>query len=727
MTTILKVFLPWSFFVGLGLAVWFSNVHPAPQVLETEASPSDSHGGAASGATAQCAGCGSSLNAASAVRREADGHILSYCCDHCRKRHAEGHAAVSPVSSPAAHIAGTMHIDPVCRMEVAAAWGFEAKHQGHSYFFCTQACRERFAASPASFLGDRCVVCNELNDLASVVTATYMGKTWRMCSEEHRQQFKADPAAFFMHTMWGIPTWMYYLSIAGVLVVSFGVLEQRGTGAKRPMTENHDGLVQLQIPVATSTSTAADRINLLKGRLIRCLVTSRIVRFFVQIVFVGLFFLVIAAGLFGNQNPALNIAPILTWTVWWGGLVILIMFAGKAWCWVCPWDAVAGWMEKLRFWKKNEAGLSLNLKWPRPLRNVAIASVLFVGLTWIELGFGVTMRPAITAYLALAMLLMAIVSAFLFEKKGFCRYACLVGRVSGLYAMFSGVEVRSKDRSVCHSCAGKECVKGSQAAYGCPTFLFPGYLTSNTYCIQCMECVQACPEDNLALNLRPWGADLISQHRPRSDEAYLALLMLSITGFHGLTMTPNWGRLTGWLSHSLSLGNLLAFSLGMTLLMLLPILVYAALVGLSYFLGNTPAASGRLSFHDYFVRYAYALLPIALFYHLAHNMEHLLMEGPKVVALISDPFGWNWNVFATAHWKIPPLVSLDVLWIVQVVLVLIGHVYSLWIAHHISRQLFPDAASARRSQLPMLIAMIAFSIFSLWLLKQPMEMRTSAM
>jgi hypothetical protein len=39
--------------------------------------------------------------------------------------------------------------------------------------------------------------------------------------------------------------------------------------------------------------------------------------------------------------------------------------------------------------------------------------------------------------------------------------------------------------------------------------------------------------------LRPWGPDLVSQHRPRTDEAYLALSMLSITGFHGLPMTPN--------------------------------------------------------------------------------------------------------------------------------------------------------------------------------------------
>ena len=47
--------------------------------------------------------------------------------------------------------------------------------------------------------------------------------------------------------------------------------------------------------------------------------------------------------------------------------MVLIMFAGKAWCYVCPWDAIAGWMEKLRFWKKTDEGLGLDLKWPRAI------------------------------------------------------------------------------------------------------------------------------------------------------------------------------------------------------------------------------------------------------------------------------------------------------------------------------------------------------------------------
>jgi hypothetical protein len=149
-----------------------------------------------------------------------------------------------------------------------------------------------------------------------------------------------------------------------------------------------------------------------------------------------------------------------------------------------------------------------------------------------------------------------------------------------------------------------------------------------------------------------------------------------------------------------------------------------------------------VSFRRAFVRFAYSVLPIALFYHLAHNLEHLLMEGQKVVPLLSNPFGfapgevWSvlgfsgvgaWNLFGTADWRLAPLASLPTLWLVQVLLVLVGHVYSLWIADRTARRLYPEPGAAFRSQLPMLIGMVLFSVFSLWLLKQPMEMRTSAM
>ncbi len=627
-------------------------------------------------------------------------------------------------------------IDPVCKMDVNAAWGFAFEYERVTFHFCTQRCRDDFAADPDSFIGQRCLICEKPVDSQTGLPATYLDKVFYLCSEVHRSEFKADPAGFFMHRMWGIPNWLYYSSIAAVLLISFLMFEGAALFRRRRARADGEGAR----PTALVADAARDRIDLMRFGLFRGLARSRPFRFAVQFVVAAFFLLIIAAGLFGNQNPGLNIAPVLTWTVWWGGLVVLIMFAGKAWCYMCPWDAIAGWMERLNLWKKRGEGAGLNLRWPRVVQNIGIATFLFVGLTWVELGFGVTMRPAATAWIAIAMLLMAIVSAFLFERRSFCRYGCLVGRISGLYAMFSGVEVRRRRDEVCQNCRTKECVKGSATAYGCPTFEYPGGMELNTYCIQCTECLQACPHDNLAVNLRPWGEDLKVAGKPRRDEAYLALLMLALTGFHGLTMTPVWGSMTATLETWLPLGRVASFSLGMCALMAFPLLIYTFLVGVSYAItagysttrrarrpdatvGEAPAAS----YFDYFVRYAYCVLPIALFYHLAHNLEHLLMEGQKVLSMLSDPFGWGWNLFGTAGWVVPPLVSLDVLWILQVVLVGTGHVYSLWAANKISRRLFADRAAAARGQWPMLIGMIAFSVFSLWLLRQPMDMRVSAM
>jgi ferredoxin len=564
------------------------------------------------------------------------------------------------------------------------------------------------------------MVCNTPTDAVDGVPATYLGRTFHLCGDAHRTAFKDDPAAFFMHRMWGIPDWLYYMSIALVLVMSFVMFE--GLSAT-PSIATAAG------PSAARVKRFTDRIDLLQFGVVRRLLLSRPVRFVVQLVVVLAFLLIILAGLFGNQNPALNIAPLMTWTIWWCGLVVLVLFAGKTWCYMCPWEAIAFWIERLRFWKKTDTGTGLALAWPRALRNIWLATILFVILTWIELGFRITMQPRATACIAIGMLTLAIVSAFLFDRKSFCRYGCLVGRVSGLYALFSGVEIRHKSDQVCTSCRTKACVKGSDTAYGCPTFEYPGKMSLNTYCIQCTECLQACPSDNLAVNLRPWGADLAAESKPRSDEAYLALIMLSLSGFHGLTMTPVWGQLTEGLESRLPIGRVVAFSVGMAALMGAPIVIYAALVWLSRVIAvrTEPMTGSRVSFREYFIRYAYCVLPIALFYHLAHNLEHLLMEGPKVAALVSDPFGWGWNLLGTAEWRIPPLVSLDVLWVLQVILVGVGHVYSLWAARKISRRLFASPVAASHGQLPMLVGMILFSVLSLWLLKQPMEMRSSAM
>lgn len=554
----------------------------------------------------------------------------------------------------ATEAAGTGAVDPVCGMSVRAAGAEKAVFEGRVFHFCSTYCRTAFLDKPAEFA-------------------------------------RASLTPRASHTMRGLPTRMYQWALVLILLMSFGVIELLAGDGR--------------------TAGAMDaRWSLTSWTPLRRMLSSSLFPLIPRVATSVLFLVVIAAGLFGDQNPAMNIAPLLTWTVWWTGLIFAVLYLGKGWCTVCPWDALAGWTARF--------GSRLDIPWPRALRNIWPAVALFLALTWVELGMGITLIPRATAWVALGMLGMAVVSAVLFERKSFCRYACLVGRVSGLYALFSSVEVRATSSS-CSGCRTAECWNGSGLGDGCPTFEHPRAMKLNTYCTMCAECFKTCPSGSMSLNLRPWAADLAVEGKPRVDEAVLALILLSMTAFHGLTMTPTWAALLEATKSATGLSFMGAFSALMAVFLILPVIVYAALAAVS-------AAWARVEYRDIALRFAYALLPIALFYHLAHNAEHFLMEGPKLLALVSDPFGWGWNLFGTARWTVPPLVSLEGLWRIQVLFVLVGHLYSLWITARAARRL-ASGRGALAVQIPMLVAMVAFSWVSLWLLKQPMEMRLSGM
>ena len=47
-----------------------------------------------------------------------------------------------------------------------------------------------------------------------------------------------------------------------------------------------------------------------------------------QIISVGLFFLVLSAGFFGTQDALKNFAPIFVWIIWWVGLAYVAALVG---------------------------------------------------------------------------------------------------------------------------------------------------------------------------------------------------------------------------------------------------------------------------------------------------------------------------------------------------------------------------------------------------------------
>jgi polyferredoxin len=506
--------------------------------------------------------------------------------------------------------------------------------------------------------------------------------------------------------MGGMPTWLFLVAVAAILVVSFVLVERVG---------------------APSRKRSQFRFNLIAHPRIYAMVRSRWFQAVPQLVAVATFGFVIWVGLMGNRIG--NLTPIAVWTIWWAGLVFVVALAGPLFCFACPWDGIANLLSRFRLARHTEP-LSLGLKVPRALRNMWPAIGLFVLLTWAELGLGVTTDPRSTAYMGIGMAVLAVGGVLLFRNKAFCAYLCPVGRISGTYANFSPVEVRARDPKICATCRTQDCLRGGGTGYPCPTGISLRVVNDATMCTMCTECVKSCDKDNVALNLRPFGHDLWGKTRVKPDEAWMCVILLALTLFHGFSMTTSWedfmpgeASLMKWLTATVGLPRTAAFTLGMVGACAIPVLAYRGSCHVAAWLTRGSGVGPDKLFRAY----AFSLLPVALFYHLAHNAMHLLMEGGALIPALSDPLGRGQDWFGTAGTNLGHLVTEASVWNIQIGLIITGHLFGIVVAHRISRRLFEDRAQATRSLVPMLAVMILTSIAGLSLMVLDMNMRMGRM
>ena len=462
-------------------------------------------------------------------------------------------------------------------------------------------------------------------------------------------------------------------------------------------------------------------INLpLLGPIVRFLTASPWPLVLLKTIMAGLFLLIIIAGLVGTRIPERNIATVLTWNIWWTGLIISVFFLGSAWCAICPWDALATWLVRRRLWRRAHPNNSLNLTVPRPFRSVWPALILLIALTWLELGVGITIDPYATGLLALLMLVLATVSLAIYENKAFCRYLCPVGRTVGVYSQLAPVELRPIDNDICARCTSLECYHGNDTTEPCPTRLVMGRLQQNTYCVSCGNCVQSCPHQNIAWRLRPQSHEAIQTARPHTDEAWFMLCLLALTGFHGLTMMPffeNWVKtIAAAIGDS---GRLLwSFSIMLILCLVIPISIYTLSVRITAFL-----APVRVDFKKMFSGLAFTALPLAFAYHLAHNLSHLVRESDDLGKVLANPLGIGSLPLSMMekHMRyMNLLIPQDVLFALQASLIVFGFWISLRVIQHRGKQL-TDISQWRL--LPIVLFVLGVSIYHLWLLMQPMVMR----
>jgi hypothetical protein len=132
-------------------------------------------------------------------------------------------------------------------------------------------------------------------------------------------------------------------------------------------------------------------------------------------------------------------------------------------------------------------------------------------------------------------------------------------------------------------------------------------------------------------------------------------------------------------------------------------------------------AKTQYSVSDLSLRFAPALIPIAIVYHITHYYPTLFAQGVQIERLISDPFGFGWNLFGTANLNIlPVMVDVGLIWKSQVALIVGGHIVSSYLAHLEALRSFPTAKRATLSQLPILLLMVMFTTLGLKILSMPL-------
>ncbi|MGE5250259.1 MAG: 4Fe-4S binding protein [Bacteroidota bacterium] len=353
----------------------------------------------------------------------------------------------------------------------------------------------------------------------------------------------------------------------------------------------------------------------------------------------------ILAGFIGTPVGNRNFGIVFIWIAWWAVLILVaVPFFGRAWCAICPIPLPGEWLQRGNvLGPRGQARASRRRRWPRALRNIWLQNVSF---TLVALFSAIILtNPTVTSIVLSAMLFTGIALGMVFERRTFCRYLCPIGGFIGLYSQVAPVELRIKDRSACRTCELKPCYNGSSQGYGCPWDVFPGGLSRNTYCGLCMECLRTCPKDNIAINLRPFAADLVKPSA-RLDEAFKAFIMLgSAMVYAGVLLGP-WGGLKSAAFHVGS-GSWLVYA-GMFLAV-----IFALLPGIYALVVWAGTRDAKAPLRTRFAEFTTALIPLGLMFWAAFSLSFVLTNASYVLAALSDPLGWGWNLFggASIAWK----------------------------------------------------------------------------
>jgi hypothetical protein len=380
---------------------------------------------------------------------------------------------------------------------------------------------------------------------------------------------------------------------------------------------------------------------------------------FLRLSAVLILLLTLCAGFFGAQDAYRNLVPTMVWVLWWVGFAFVCALVVDLWTLVNPLAALFPW----RF-----QGI---LRYPTWL-GAWPAVALFLGFAWAELVWRDNDVPSYLACAVLAYAALTWAGMLLFGRDTWLAHGEAFAIAFGILGRFAPLEVAAGE-----------------------------------------------------LRLHPPGAGLLAAGTPSFSMLVFVLLMLATVTFDGFLETPLYQQLATEMQKNLP-GLLFDLSeaglpesevVASVALLVFPLAFIAAYCLTAWTMARLTGAPSATRVACAFVL---SLVPIAVAYHLSHYFSLLVTAGQFIVPLASDPFGFGWDLFGTAGYKVDlGILSPYVFWYAAVALIVAGHAIAVFVAHLEALRLFGSRRSALASQVPMVALMIAYTTLSLWILAQP--------
>jgi hypothetical protein len=195
------------------------------------------------------------------------------------------------------------------------------------------------------------------------------------------------------------------------------------------------------------------------------------------------------------------------------------------------------------------------------------------------------------------------------------------------------------------------------------------------------------------------------------EESFLAMAIMGIVIIQNLTMLNVWGTFLDWIAATTGITSQpVIFTLAF-------IVAVGGPVGLLALAARVAARGNLEGTRMNFARFGYALIPLDVAGHIAHNLFHLLAEGKSVGYTVATLFG------AAPSEQSAALLDMGTIQVLQYVVLALGLGASLYAARRIAHGRYRTQARRRVTLVPVTALVVLLGALNVWMFALPMAHR----